>query len=195
MLVTVGGGQGAHLEEAGLDIRDRRLPQFNMGADSSVSEGAAVAVVAFDSEIVWKSATYYVSVNCGQTSARYFQGSSVRGTILVDVTESKKKLFGFPTTGASFSIMSEDDFFQLLALFSLHSRHDCARALFAFFAISLVGAIFLVPSFLSLLVVLLDFFRMGGAPSARSFAAGFFLFFSAKCVRCLIRHKNRVPLS
>jgi hypothetical protein len=68
MLVTVGGDQGAHLEEAGLDVRDRRLPQFNMGADAFVSERSAVAVVTLDSVVIWKIATNDVEPNRGPTT-------------------------------------------------------------------------------------------------------------------------------
>ena len=62
MLVTVGGDQGAHLEEAGLDIRDRRLPQFNMGADSAVSEGAEITIGTLDSDSIRETLPNDVSI-------------------------------------------------------------------------------------------------------------------------------------
>ena len=80
-----------------------------MGADAAVSEGAAVAVVTFDTDIVRKPALYNVVIysrsnTCPSASAQLL---SMCRPITVDVSESQKKPFGFTAAGALSSVVVE----------------------------------------------------------------------------------------
>ena len=87
MLVTVGGDQGAHLEEAGLDVRDRRLPQFNMGADSAVPESSLIAVDTLDAYIVREPSSNYIQKQPGGAAAPVVPvySASVFSSVSVDM--------------------------------------------------------------------------------------------------------------
>jgi len=120
MLVTVGGDQGAHLEEAGLDVRDRRLPQFNMGADSAVEVRTEVAIVAFYADTVWEAAPNNVSQHRHSVSAAVLiKRFSVFVTPAADVADRQEELFCFATTRTCPTVVIVDHLFQFRLIFLL----------------------------------------------------------------------------
>jgi hypothetical protein len=80
-----------------------------MGADAAVSEGAAVAVIAFDPNVIGETSLHNVVVYSRRntSSGAAAQFLSVLRTITVDVSESQKESFSFAAARAPFSVVIE----------------------------------------------------------------------------------------
>ena len=80
-----------------------------MRADAAVSEGAAVTVVTFDTDIVRKPALYNVVIYSRSNTRPSVSAQllSMCRPITVDVSESQKNPFGFTAAGALSSVAVE----------------------------------------------------------------------------------------
>ena len=95
------------------------LFHLSMWADTTVSVAAAVAVVAFDSQIIGETPFYYVVIYrrghapCATTSSLpTIHGISVSCTIPLCVPECEKQWFGFSAARTHSSVVTEDLCFQ-----------------------------------------------------------------------------------